>query len=311
LAAEELFERDLRILRRWIAALLALLLLPWLFLGASVSFPRWPRPQPVRLPQPVPVPDAFPVAVRYVPVPLPALEEWIQRHYPGTLVTLDDLRAIDQAARAWDVSLPLLLGILGAEQSFLNQGGPDGRNAAGLLHALTFRQNPFDYGVYPGSTAPFAIGVYASAYGAASIVARVIESFPARAWTQAEYQAFFRALSGYYVHGDVAAADAEWLANTARIAAALWGAAASHPAEWAAALAGLGLAGLKSLGQSLAAQASALATAAGGKLAALRDWAQRNAAAFLEQQGVPAAVAVTLAAGLALFGELLPALAGV
>jgi hypothetical protein len=38
-------------------------------------------------------------------------------------------------------------------------GGPDGRNAAGLLHALTFRQNPFDYGVYPGSAAPFAVGV--------------------------------------------------------------------------------------------------------------------------------------------------------
>jgi hypothetical protein len=115
-------DRDLRRLRRALAAFFVFLaLLPWLALQALGSFPDLPwRRVPVRLPEPAPVPVEYPVAVQWVPLPLPVLAEWIQRRYPGSLIGLEELEIIHGVARRWNVSTAILLGIVAAEHSFLS-----------------------------------------------------------------------------------------------------------------------------------------------------------------------------------------------
>jgi len=222
-----------RAARRALALLTALLLLPWLFVASSWSFPTWPRPSesPAPASAAVPVPAGYPALVVYVPIPLPDAERWIQQHYPGSLIGLRELETIDAAARRWDVSLALLLGMLGAEQGFLRYvpGNEE--------HALEFYANPFDYGVWPGSPYPLAIGLAASASGAASIVARIAEMFPRGAWDTATYRAFLSALSGWYAYGDTLRPDPTWMRNVALIAAGIWGAARSDLIGWAVLLA--------------------------------------------------------------------------
>lgn len=287
--------------RRAVAVLLAFvfLLLPWLFLSAGVSTMswRWPRPAPegVRLPAPRPVPDAYPAAVQYIPLPLDAVEAWIQNRYPGSLIGLKELQDIDAAAREWNVSPAILLGILGAEQSFLSP------QAVGYYHALRFYQNPFDYGVWPGSPMVFAIGVRKSAEGAASIVARAILSMPARDWSPLEFGEFYRRLSGVYVHGDMSAPDVDWTRNVTSIASALWAASAASPVEWArlllSALASDHLARLADSLQNLA--ASAVDAARG-----VNRWVQDHSRVILEGLGVGAATAATIALILGSLAEL-------
>lgn len=196
------FDRALSRMRKGLLIGLILLFLPWLFFGNLGNALRWPTDDPNPGDEPItirdfqPVPVSYPVAIRFTDMPIQALGKWIQDHYPGSLVDNTMLEQIAQAAKTADVSIPLLLGILGAEQSFLSNG-----TAGGELHDLQFYKNPFDYGVFPGSPFEFDIGAYKSALGAARMVAQTIEAMPPGAWSQLQYQQFFGTLENYYVHG--------------------------------------------------------------------------------------------------------------
>lgn len=290
-----------RLRRRAVAVLLAFLFLltPWLFLYSGVSTMRWrwtePEPQGARLPAPQPVPDAYPAVVQYIPLPLEAADRWIQENYPGSLIGLDELRQIDEAAREWNVSPAILLGILGAEQSFLSP------RAVGWYHALRFYENPFDYGVWPGSPLVFAIGVRKSAEGAASLVARAVLSMPARDWTQAEFGEFFRRLSGVYVHGDPGAPDADWIRNVTAVQSALWTASAASPVLWARAiLSALGPDRIARLADGVRSMAARAADAASD----VNRWVADHSKAILEGLGVGSATAALLALILGALAEL-------
>lgn len=241
------------------------------------------------------MPAAYPAIVTYVPVPLTVVERWIQRHYPHSLVGLAELRVIDGVARHWDVSLPLLLGMLGAEQGFLRYV-PGNR-----MHALEFAENPFDYGVWPGSPYPLAIGLKASADGAASIVSRIAETFPAGAWTAATYRAFCGALSGWYCWGDVLRVDRTWLRNVVVISAGVWGAVRADAVAWMLTLA------RRLTGTQLAALAAAVRRAAGALGTALSGAAGRAVVAVVGvAAAVAAAAAAAVVAGLGSAGAALP-----
>lgn len=178
-------QRKLRLSTKVIALLLALLMLPWLFIGNISETLLYsieePAIEPVSVPSFAPVPAGYPVLVQYVPLDLSAVEGWIQSHYPGSLVDIPMLQAIDQAAKEANVNLGILLGILAAEQSMLSP------SIVGYAHAMHYYDNPFDYGVYPGSTFPFAIGAYASAKGASSLAVRSLESFAPGAWRAEQF----------------------------------------------------------------------------------------------------------------------------
>lgn len=283
--AELALRRDLRRLRRLLALLAAFLILPWMFRYVGVSYPdrALEQPAPVRLPAPVPVPDAYPVTVRWAPLPLPALAEWVERRYPGALIGLEEIAVIDGVARQWNVSTILLLSIVGAEHSFLAPG------AVGLAHALRFYQNPFSYGVYPGSPFPFAIGLEASAAGAASIVSRVVRSLPPGQWGEAEHAEFYRRLSGVYVLGDAGATHGTWLRNVSLISRSLWETAAADPREWAHAMrraTSVEDASLRQFASSAVADAKALGVRAYegvvDALATVEDWLSENAPVLRE-----------------------------
>ena len=293
----EALTNDLRLLCRAGATLMAFLLLPWLFISASWSFPHWPQESAAPAAPAtaaVPVPAAYPAIVTYVPVPLAVVERWIQRRYPHSLVGLAELRVIDGAARHWDVSLPLLLGMLGAEQGFLRYV-PGNR-----MHALEFAENPFDYGVWPGSPYPLAIGLKASATGAASIVARIAEMFPAGAWSAATYRAFYGALSGWYRWGNVLRTDRTWLRNVVLISAGIWGAVRADAVAWV-----LTLARRLTAGQ-LAALAAAVRRAAGALGAALSGVGGQVVVAVVGIAAAVAAAAGAVAAWLGGAGTALP-----
>ncbi|MDI3297597.1 MAG: hypothetical protein QJR08_00345 [Bacillota bacterium] len=232
-SAEELLRQDMRLARRILAAFLALIMLPWMFLQSSWSFPRYPVREPVPMDVPVaepapaaePVPQGYPVTLTWTPVPLSVLWDWVQRNYPDTVLTPADIAAIDAVAHKWNVSTELLFGILVAEQGFLSP------SRVGLQHALEFHANPFDYGVYPGSPFPFAIGVEKSAEGAASIVARTIEAYPAGNWDQTTWLSFWAALSGVYVNGDVHKPATSWIKNVATTMRQVWQTINDHADE--------------------------------------------------------------------------------
>lgn len=192
-------QRKIRLSTKIIVLLLALLMLPWLFIGNISETLLYsieePASEPVNVPDFAPIPAGYPVVVQYVPLDLSAVEGWIQTHYPGSLVDLPMLQAIDQAAKEANINIGILLGILAAEQSMLNP------SIVGYGHALRYYDNPFDYGVYPGSPFPFAIGAYASAKGATSLAARSIETFSTGAWNADQYIQWMGFFENWYVNG--------------------------------------------------------------------------------------------------------------
>ncbi|MBE3590689.1 MAG: hypothetical protein IMW98_07695 [Firmicutes bacterium] len=230
---EGMLHRDVTRAGRWLAMMLILALLPWMFIQSSWSFPRYPVREPVPVDVPVeepapaaePVPQGYPVPLTWTPVPLAVLWDWVQRNYPDTVLTQADVATIDAVARQWNVSTELLFGILVAEQGFLSV------SRVGLQHALEFHENPFDYGVYPGSPFPFAIGVEKSAEGAAGIIARAIEGYPAGDWDLATWQSFWASLSGVYVHGDVHSPSETWVRNVTVTMSGVWQVVQEHADE--------------------------------------------------------------------------------
>lgn len=194
-------QNRLRLSTKLIAILLALLMLPWLFifnisdtLLYSIEEPSLTQ-EPVTVPNFEPVPVGYPVVVQYIPLDLSAVEDWIQTQYPGSLVDLPMLQAIDRSAKEANINLGILLGILAAEQSMLTP------SIVGYGHAMRFYDNPFDYGVYPGSPFPFAIGAYASAKGASSLAVRSIESFAAGSWSADQFTQWMGFFENWYVNG--------------------------------------------------------------------------------------------------------------
>jgi hypothetical protein len=221
---------DRRRAGRW-GWLLAFMLLPWLFVSfygqALQNGPNWCAPGPGAVecydgaPVTVPVriyarvPTWAPVAVQYTPMPIPTMQRWIDAHYPGNAMTPGILTAADTAAHGANLSVTILLGILAAEQSFLDT--PD------HTHNVLFQENPWDYGVYPGSPFPFAIGPLASAKGAASIVASVARVVFVRGAkdTKALLGAFASILSGIYVNGQADFPDMAWARTVFGVALSL------------------------------------------------------------------------------------------
>ena len=212
------FNRDMRRLRSaLIVGLSLIMLLPWLFVQSSVSCNQWngckrDNPNEERLPEPspeaVPVPETYSTVVTYVQIPEATVSAWITKHYPDSLVnTPSDLGQIALAAKHYNVSEFILLGILGAEQGFVSP------SATGIGHALWALGNPFDYGVWPGSPFKQDIGVYQSALGTASLVARVAEGFQPGTWDKTQLTEFFMALSGWFANGNVDKVDLSWMHN--------------------------------------------------------------------------------------------------
>lgn len=192
-------QKRLRLSTKVIAMLLALLLLPWLFMGNIPETLRYsvdePAMEPVNVPDFAPVPAGYPVVLQYIPLDLSAVEDWIQNQYPGSLVDIPMLQAIDRAAKEANVNLGILLGILAAEQSMLTP------SVVGYAHAMRYYDNPFDYGVYPGSPFPFAIGAYASAKGASSLAVRSMEAFSVGSWSADQFAQWMGFFENWYVNG--------------------------------------------------------------------------------------------------------------
>lgn len=286
MVAELAFRRDMQRLRRLMALFaIGLLLLPWMFRYTGASYPDigLRQPAPVRLPAPAPVPETYPLAVRWVPLPLPEVAKWIEKRYPGSLIGIDEITVIDEVARRWNVSTILLLAIVGAEHSFLAPG------VVGLNHALKFYQNPFSYGVWPGSPYPVSIGLEASASGAASIVSRVIRSMPEGRWGEAEYGEFYKRLSGVYVLGDAQAVHGSWLRNVSLISRSLWETVASNSQAWAKAIResfSVSMEYLRDVASSAVADARALGVRAyervGDNLETLERWLAENAPVLVD-----------------------------
>lgn len=193
------YRRKGHLFRNVLISFLIVLMLPWLFMSQIPQTLRStiekPAVKPVSIPDFAPVPAEYPVILQWMPQDLTAVEGWIQKYYPGSLVDKDMLSDIDRAAEEANVNLGILLGILTAEQSMLKP------SVVGLSHAIKYTANPFDYGVWPGSPFPFAIGAYASARGAASLAARSIQSFPSGVWTAEQYIQWMGFFENWYVRG--------------------------------------------------------------------------------------------------------------
>ncbi len=218
--AKALFHSDMRLIRRILTATLILFLLPWLFAIVPASFTRYDTPGESEAPgvEPVitgqPVRASAPIWTQYSPLPQAYVEGWLEKHYPGTAVTADWLGQIAQAAKQFNVNELFLLGILNAEQGMLD------RNLLlqdGLSHYQWALQNPFDYGVYPGSPFNQDIGVLKSAEGAAQDVAAAINAVSPALWPQLGMSGFFSALSGFYVNGTPDDPDMGWVHNVASV----------------------------------------------------------------------------------------------
>lgn len=211
------FERGLARFRKGIVIFFLFIMIPWLFVSLVPQSLNRPDDEtgdePIQIPKYEAVPVSYPQAIRYVFIPPLALETWIQAHYPGSLVDPDMLTQIEAAAQQADVSVPLLLGILGAEQSFLQPA------AVGYYHAVNFVANPFDYGVWPGSPYAFSIGAEKSAEGAAELVARTVEAMPPGAWSPETYRQFFGTLENFYVRGvsEMTSAWGSWANNVSSL----------------------------------------------------------------------------------------------
>jgi len=204
------YRRKSKVFRNALISLLIFMMLPWLFMAHIPQTFQYAVEQPaalepVTIPDFAPVPAAYPVVLQWMPQDLTAVEGWTQTHYPGSLVSLDMLNQIDRAAKEANVNLGILLGILTSEQSMLSP------TIVGFAHASQYVANPFDYGVWPGSPFPFAIGAYASAKGAASLAARSIESFPSGVWTGDQYIQWMGFFESWYVNGVAAiSAIGDW-----------------------------------------------------------------------------------------------------
>ena len=196
------------------------LLLPWLF---AVVPPGFARPdqgtgeetsqvEPAIAGQPIHA--TAPIWVQYSPMPQVYIDAWLKKQYPGTAVTVPMLGTIATAAKKFNVNELILLGILNAEQGMLS------RNLLmqdGMAHYLWALENPFDYGVWPGSPFKHDIGVLKSAEGAAADVAAVANGMPKVLWQQLGLKGFFLAMSGYFDNGNTAKIDPSWVANIASL----------------------------------------------------------------------------------------------
>lgn len=299
--------------RRWIVALavLAWMGLPWLFIGEGprnaqqAQAPGWDLGGflPAPAPEAAPLPRTAPLALQYWPVPEAAAQAWIRRHYPGALagepIGAPVVAAALAAGRRYNLNPLLLLGILAAEQGFLSPNVP-----GGLAHAELFLQNPWDYGVWPGSPFRFAIGAQASALGAAALVDRVAQAVLRRGWS---WGAFEADLARTYV----GAPSADWVRNTF----GTWAAMAADPAIQSGALLAVlanpasgpptvAEAVTQALGGA-AAQAGAAVTALAADAQQGAQWLGAHAQGVLERAGVPAAVAAGVGAAVAVAAQLL------
>ncbi|AEJ40826.1 hypothetical protein TPY_2666 [Sulfobacillus acidophilus TPY] len=209
-----------------------MLFLPWLFVGElpwAIQESQNPSGDQGFLPIPLvaaaPVPATAPAELQYWPLPISAAQQWIEQHDPGALAGLPQyvavLQAADAAARRYNLNPLLLLGELGAEQAFLSPDVP-----GGMAHALQFVQNPWDYGVYPGSPFAFDIGPQQSALGAASLTAQMADSvLHTGHWS---WSTFEIALAQRY-----AQAWQPWVRNTFGLWAAMQATPAIHQGQWA------------------------------------------------------------------------------
>lgn len=231
---EQALERDLRRLRRAFAAFMVFIfILPWLFHYAEFSFPDddLPRPTPEelsRVPKAKPIPNSYPLPVRWFPLPLQVIEDYIQEGYPGSLVTRKELEIVHNVAKKWNINTIYLVSIIGAEKGFLSSAS----NGKPFSWNKRNYHNPFSYGQCVGC--PFkAYGWEASANGAASIISRVILTMPDGYWTEEMYAEFMRRLSGYYVKGDLNAYDPVWEKNVRIISTQIWNELAASKNLWA------------------------------------------------------------------------------
>ena len=120
-----------------------------------------------------PVTKKQPAWMQYTPLPVPLLERTIQAQYPGSRITPAMLRQIAVAAKKENINELALLGILGADQDMLDT---QLLRSTGSAHVAWVLQNPFNYGVWPGSPYQHNIGVYRSALGAAATMAAFLNS---------------------------------------------------------------------------------------------------------------------------------------
>ncbi len=181
--------------RRRVIGLLIILafLLPWLFVAKMPAAQQW-RDEgnsvgflPVPVGAAVPLPTTAPRILQYWPIPVGAVQNWIEQDSPGALAGEPAYANIIQAAmtagKRDNLNPLLLLGILNAEQSFLSPNVP-----GGLAHAQLFTENPWDYGVYPGSPFAFDIGPTQSAEGAATLVDEMALAVLRQGWSWSTFE---------------------------------------------------------------------------------------------------------------------------
>lgn len=180
--------------RRLILVLTVLaFLLPWLFVAKMPAAQQWRNDAnsagflPVPVGAAVPLPSSAPRLLQYWPIPVSAVQSWIEHDQPGALAGLPSHANIIQAAitagRRDNLNPLLLLSILDAEQSFLSPHVP-----GGLAHAQLFTENPWDYGVYAGSPFAFNIGPTRSAEGAATLVDEIALAVLHHGWSWSTFE---------------------------------------------------------------------------------------------------------------------------